>query len=152
MNASPRFSEDAQRALARAAEESSRLGHSETWTTDLLVGLLRADESAGGQILKSLGMELDRVLDSVPRAPVGSKEPRRNLPPPPPSPIAQALSAARVQADSLSADQIDTVHLLLGLLEVDQGVAAAILRDQGVDEERVMAAMDRPDGPETHEG
>jgi ATP-dependent Clp protease ATP-binding subunit ClpC len=152
MNASPRFSEDAQRALARAAEESSRLGHSETWTTDLLVGLLRADESAGGQILKSLGVELDRVLDAVPRAPVGSNEPRRNLPPPPPSPIAQALSAARVQAASLSADEIDTVHLLLGVLEVNQGIAAAILRDQGVDEKRVISAMDRPDDSETRDG
>jgi ATP-dependent Clp protease ATP-binding subunit ClpC len=152
MQASLRLSEDAQRALARAAEESSRLGHSETWTTDLLVGLLRADQGTGGQILKSLGVEIDSVKNAVPHAPVGSNEPARNLPPPPPSPIAQALSAARAKADSLSADQIDTGHLLLGLLEVNQGIAAAILRDQGVDEERVTEAMDRPDGREMHEG
>lgn len=152
MQASLRLSEDAQRALARAAEESSRLGHSETWTTDLLVGLLRADQGTGGQILKSLGVEIDSVKNAVPHAPVGSNAPARNLPPPPPSPIAQALSAARAKADSLSADQIDTGHLLLGLLEVNQGIAAAILRDQGVDEERVTEAMDRPDGREMHEG
>jgi len=152
MKASLRLSEDAQRALARAAEESSRLGHSETWTTDLLVGLLSADQGTGGQILKSLGVEIDSVKNAVPHAPVGSNEPARNLPPPPPSPIAQALSAARANADSLSADQIDTVHLLLGLLEVNQGIAAAILRDQGVDEKRVISAMDRPDDSETHDG
>jgi len=152
VNGSPRFSEDAQRALARAAEESSRLGHSELWTTDLLVGLLCADQDTGGQILKALGMKVDAVRDAVPRAPAGSNEPVRNVPPPPPSPIAQALTAARAKAALLPADQIDTVHILLGLLEVNQGVAAAILRDQGVDEERVTEVMDRPDGPATHEG
>jgi hypothetical protein len=95
VNVRSRFTEDAQRALALAADESSRSGPSETWTTDLLVGRLRADQGTGAQILKALGMELDTVLEAVPRMPVGSNEPVRGPLPPPPSPVAQAFSAAR---------------------------------------------------------
>lgn len=59
------FTQRARNVLARAQEEAQRCSHSYMGTEHLLLGLVREDEGMAGQVLKSLGIELDQVRQAV---------------------------------------------------------------------------------------
>lgn len=133
------FSKDALIALRFAASEATRAGHSETWTSDLLIGMLRADRGHGPRMLKALGIRLDDLRDRVPGAPPGANEPvctPRHV-----SRVQVAVRRAREEAGRAAARGIGTMDLLIGLLEEGEGVAATLLHTSGVDLEAVRAAI-----------
>lgn len=71
----PRFSPAAKAALALAAQEASRLGHSAIGCEHLLLGIAGEDEGAGGTVLRRMGVELRttrRAVQSVIAGAVGA--------------------------------------------------------------------------------
>ncbi len=134
------FTDDGKTALVYAARESSDAGHSETWTTDLLIGILRSQGQPGAKVLARAQVELAAVRDEVPLAPPGSNEPEFHTPRP--SQISIALEAAHREAVRSGTSGINTIHLLLGLLQATDGVAARILGDHGVGEEEIRRGAD----------
>ncbi len=63
----------------------------------------------------------------------------------------RVLSLAHQEAERASLDRIGTEHLLLGLLQEDGGVASRVLRDLGLEEDRVKDMIlrlsdQRPEG------
>ena len=60
-----RFTERAQKVLALAQEEASRLGHSGVGTEHNLLGLVREGEGIAAKSLVSLGLSSDKVLKDV---------------------------------------------------------------------------------------
>jgi ATP-dependent Clp protease ATP-binding subunit ClpA len=129
---SARFSESARQALSLAQEEARGFGHDRIGTEHILLGVLREGGGAGAQILGRMGVTPDLVRVEV-RGMIG---PGHEVAP---GTIAltagakQALELAPREARSLGRDLIGTEHLLLGLLEEDEGVAAIILTQLGVD-------------------
>jgi ATP-dependent Clp protease ATP-binding subunit ClpA len=129
---SARFSESSRQALSLAQEEARGFGHDRIGTEHILLGVLREGVSAGAQTLSRMGVTPELVRVEVRRL-VG---PGHEVAP---GTIAltagakQALELAPREARSLGRDLVGTEHLLLGLLEEDEGVAAIILTQLGVD-------------------
>jgi len=63
------LSNECKSVLGYAAEEAEKLGHKHIGTEHLLLGLLRMNESFGGQILQERGLQLDKVREELARVP-----------------------------------------------------------------------------------
>jgi ATP-dependent Clp protease ATP-binding subunit ClpC len=131
-----RFTRRARQSLTLAQEEAQRLHHNYIGTEHLLVGLIRVDNSVASKILRSLGVTVRRVQELVEqtvgygqRAETGGEKiglTRRTK---------RVLEVAVSEARRMGHHYIDTAHLLLGLVEQEDGMAVEILRRLGVSSE-----------------
>jgi ATP-dependent Clp protease ATP-binding subunit ClpC len=131
-----RFTERARHAVVLAQDEARALRHDYIGTEHLLLGLLREDEGLGARALTPLGIALDgmreRVVAEIGR---GDEAIAGQIPFTPRA--KKALELALREARSFGHDYIGTEHVLLGLVRVDDGVAARLLREAGADAETV---------------
>lgn len=145
-----RFTDRARRAILLAQEDARALGHTCIGTEHLLLGLLHEGEGVAVQVLRSSGIEYERVQGLV-REILGEGEeaPGGHLP--------FADRAKRVmemslrEAVRLRNNYIGTKHLLLGLLREGEGFAAQLLVRLGFDRQqalqRIAEALGRPEDP-----
>jgi len=127
-----RFTERAQRALIYAQEEARNLGHNYVGTEHLLLGLLKEGEGAAAQVLKGLGIDINKVRDQV-ESLVGKGNynftegfgytPRTK----------RVMELSFYEARNLGHNYVGTEHLLLSLIREGEGVASRILKDFGID-------------------
>src|ERR671936_326889 len=126
-----KFTERARKVLTLAQEEATRFNHNYIGTEHLLLGLVREGEGVAAQVLRSLGVELNRVRSAVEfiigrgdRMIVGEVglTPRAK----------KVIELAVDEARRLSHHYIGTEHLLLGLLREGEGIAAGVLESLGV--------------------
>jgi ATP-dependent Clp protease ATP-binding subunit ClpC len=131
-----RFSRRARRVLAYAQEEALRLNHPYIGTEHLLLGLVREENSVATRVLRSLGLDPQRVTQAVEET-AGRGEhrvlSRIGLTPQTKKVIELAVTRARAMGNSY----VGTEHLLLGLLEGGEGIALDVLREMGVTPEKV---------------
>lgn len=147
-----RFTKQAKNSMNCARQESDRLNHEYLGTEHMLLGLLRVGDGAAIDILKSLGLDSDRIRVEVERvaAPGATRVQAGQLPFTPRS--KKVLELAMEEACTLGAPWIGTEHLLLGLIREPDGVAGKVLRNLGVDvaraREKVRAIETPEDGRE----
>ena len=136
-----RFSKRARRSLAYAQEEAQRLNHSYIGTEHLLLGLVRQENSVAARVLRSLGVEAEKVRRAVEEI-IGRGERkvvgRIGLSPR----TKRIIELAVAQAGSMGNNYIGTEHLLLGLVEDGEGVALDVLNSLGVTMEKVRTQTD----------
>ncbi len=127
-----RFTEKSIQVILLAQEESRRLGHSLVGSEQILIGLILEDTSLAANVLKELGLTVSSVRAEVEKIVgrgagfVGTEIPF--------TPKAkQLLEQAIEEARQLSQDYIGPEHLLLGLTQDAEGVAAKILPNLGID-------------------
>jgi hypothetical protein len=145
-----KFTERARRVLTLAQEEAKRFNHNYLGTEHLLLGLIREGDGVAAKVLRSLGVELDKVRNQVEfiigrgdRMIVGEVglTPRSK----------KVIELAVDEARRLGHHYIGTEHLLLGLVREGEGVAAGVLESLGVKLERVrtqtvkVLSQGRPD-------
>ncbi len=123
-----------------AQNEARALGHDHIGTEHILLGVLGEEGGIGAQVLTDLGVTTEAVRDRVIEL-VESDEPGRGAQIPFTASGKKALELALREALSFGHNYIGTEHLLLGLTAVDDGMAAGILRDCGVDGKRIRAAV-----------
>jgi hypothetical protein len=126
-----KFTERANRVLTLAQEEATRFNHNYIGTEHLLLGLVREGEGVAAQVLRSLGVELNRVRSAVEFI-IGRGDhmivgevgltPRAQ----------KVIELAVDEARRLEQRSIGTEHLLLGLVREGGGIAAGILESLGV--------------------
>lgn len=122
-----RFTEQARHVVVYAQEEARALNHDYIGTEHLLLGLLREGDGLAARALRSHGLELDRVRADVVRiVRVGEAPPRGQVPFTPRATRVIELAARAAERD------IRTEHLLVGLAQENEGVAARVLIDFGV--------------------
>jgi ATP-dependent Clp protease ATP-binding subunit ClpC len=143
-----RFTEPARRAVVHAQDEARALQHGYIGTEHLLLGLLR-DESGATRSLESLGVSLEALRARVVRVIGRGDEPAVGQIPFTPRGrrvLELSLSEAVARSDS----DIGPEHILLALVRVDDGEAARILLDRGVDAQRIRDAVEenRTDEPD----
>ena len=149
-----RFTERAQKALLYAQEEARNIGHNYVGTEHLLLGLLREESGAAAKVLADLGMEIDKMREYIVRL-VGKGNynfsegfgytPRTK----------RVMELSFYEARNLGHNYVGTEHLLLALIREGEGVAARIMKDAGVDLEKVRALVMKilqEEGTETHQG
>ena len=131
-----RFTERARQVVVLAQEEARALGHGHIGTEHILLGLLRESDGLGARALKSLDLSLPDLRADVVRLTAAPE-----LPPGAPSPFTplakSVLESALREALNLSHNYIGTEHVLLGMMDVSDGLAAKILLEHGVDQEMV---------------
>jgi ATP-dependent Clp protease ATP-binding subunit ClpA len=135
-----RFTERARQVVVLAQEEARLLGHDYIGTEHLLLGLLREEEGLAARILESLAVTLDDVRERVTRI-VGLGEAAQTGQIPFTPRAKKVLELSLREALGLGHEFIGTEHLLLGLTRDVDGVAAQILRELGLDGERIRGQV-----------
>ena len=131
-----RFTERARQVVVLAQDEARALSHNYIGTEHLLLGLLREDEGLAARVLESLDITIEEVRGQVARI-VGMGDEARTGEMPFTPRAKKVLELALREALGLGHNYIGTVHLLLGLVRENGGVAARILLDFGADAETI---------------
>jgi ATP-dependent Clp protease ATP-binding subunit ClpC len=135
-----RFTERARQVVVLAQDEARKLNHNYIGTEHILLGLLREEEGVAAQVLASLGVSIEAVREQV-RQIVGQGEAVATGQIPFTPRAKKVLELALREALSFGHNHIGTEHVLLGLARENDGVAARILLDFGVDAERIRATV-----------
>jgi len=142
-----RFTERARQVVVLAQDEARTLRHNYIGTEHLLLGLLREEEGLAAHVLGSLGVTLEAVRAQVARIVGTGDEATAGQVPFTPR-AKKVLELSLREALSLSHNYIGTEHVLLGLARENEGVAARILLDFGVDAETIReTVIDTLGGP-----
>jgi ATP-dependent Clp protease ATP-binding subunit ClpC len=147
-----RYTEAARRLLFFARYEASEFGSREIGSEHLLLGLLRGNK-ATTRLFTRANVSIERLRDQVVRAIVKHETFPTSVEVPFTEETKRILQRAADEADRLQSDEIDTEHLLLGMLGVEGSLAASLLSAQGLYFETVRADIVRlqneakPNGP-----
>lgn len=127
-----RFTEKAIEVIMYAQEESRRLGHNFVGTEQLLLALIRQENTIAAKVMKSMGITIENariaveliigkgssfVAVEIPFTPNGK----------------QALEHSLAECRQLGQNRITTEHLLLGIILQGRGVAIQVLENFGID-------------------
>jgi ATP-dependent Clp protease ATP-binding subunit ClpC len=132
-----RFSDDAKQVLALAQREAERSRHSYIGTEHVLLALLQAG-NATTRRLNELGVDDARAREMIDRV-VGREERIVIQQIIPTSRVKKVIELAFDAAQREDAPQVTPHHLLVGLMEEGQGVAAHVLEDLGVTLDAIRA-------------
>ncbi len=136
------FTSEAIRVIMLAQEEARRLGHNFVGTEQILLGLMGEGTGVAAKVLAELGVTLKdarREVEKIIGRGSGFVPPEIPFTPKVKSLFEQSFK----EAHSLGQNYINTEHLLLGLTEAGEGVAAKVLQNLGVDFKTVRSAITR---------
>ena len=136
------FTEQAQEVLASSQEVVKHNRHSQWDVEHVLVALLEQAEGVPAEIMKALGVPVDgmirRLREALENTPKTAYEsPQIYVTPR----AARFLDNAKAEADRLKDEFVGTEHLLVAATMERQGDAARILKEFGVDQEKVYQAL-----------
>lgn len=137
-----RFTEQAREVLASSQAIASRYRHVQWDVEHILLALLEQHDGLTSQILAKLGINVEavrkRVETGLDRAPKASYETAQIYATPR---IARLMDNAAREADRLKDDFISTEHLLIAITNEDKGEAATVLKEFGIDQEKIYRAL-----------
>jgi ATP-dependent Clp protease ATP-binding subunit ClpA len=132
-----RFTDRARKVILLAQEQARRMGAASVGTEHLLLGMILDDEGVAAQVLVRMGLSIAKIRDEVERESAA----RRNAPSsgePNLSPGAKrALELAADEARRMKHNYIGTEHMLLALIREKDRLAAEVLRNLGLNLEKV---------------
>jgi ATP-dependent Clp protease ATP-binding subunit ClpA len=139
-----RFTEKAIKVIMLAQEESRRLGHNFVGTEQMLLGLIREESGMAGRILRSMGVNLKQARREVEKIiGRGSGHVAVEIPFTPRG--KRVLELSLKESRKHRHRYIGTEHLLLGLIQEREGVAARVLENLGINlqelRDRIIQAM-----------
>lgn len=135
-----KFTERAQRVILLAQQEAKKLNHNLIGTEHILLGLIAEGEGIAAKVLVNMGIDIKTVRkevikllgtgDLIPKEFIGYT-PRAKM----------VLELAYDEARRLGHNYIGTEHILLGLIREDEGVAAQVLLNLGVDLDKARSEV-----------
>ncbi len=126
-----RFTEDAKRTLTLAQEEAERSHNSYIGTEHLLLGLLRVQKGTAYRVLTDLGVHIATVREVIVQSII------------PTSRVKKVIELSFEEARRMGHNEVDTGHILLGLIVEGEGIAAHVLTDLGATLQKVRPAIER---------
>ncbi|HWO94668.1 MAG TPA: Clp protease N-terminal domain-containing protein, partial [Dehalococcoidia bacterium] len=137
-----RFTEQAQEALASSQEMVRQQRHSQWDVEHVLAALLDHPAGFARQILELAGVSpaavQQRVAEALARSPKLAYDVVQIYTTPR---IIRMLEAANAEAERLHDEYVGIEHLLVAIADEREGEAARILRDSGIDKEKIYAAL-----------
>lgn len=130
-----RFTARARRVLSLAHQEAERANLDRIGTEHLLIGLMEEDGGVASRVLRDLGLEEERVRDTIIRLSENKSTGTGQIELG--DDTQEVLEAAIEEAHRMGHHYIGTEHLLLGLVDVNAGLAMEVLHRLGVTEEQV---------------
>ncbi|MEL0589534.1 MAG: ATP-dependent Clp protease ATP-binding subunit [Planktothrix rubescens PR222] len=141
------FSDKAIKAVMLAQEEARRLGHNFVGTEQILVGLMSEGTSVAAKTLKAQGLALREVQKEV-EAIIGRGSGFLPVEIPFTPRAKRIFETAMKEARQMGNNYIGPEHILLGLLQDNEGVASKVLENLGVDRSQVRTEVIRALGEE----
>ena len=136
------FTEQAQEVLGKSQEIVRRYQHSQWDVEHLLMALLEQEEGVPADILQQAGVSVpamrSRLDEMLERGPKVAHEASQIFVAPR---AAKALERAKEEAKRLGDDFISTEHLLVAIVQEDEGDATKVLAEFNVDIEKVYQAL-----------
>ena len=141
------FTEQAREALRESQEMVRRYRHAQWDAEHILMALLQQENGVPASILTELGAptesmrhRLHALLDAAPRLAGESSQifmtPRAE----------RALARAKAEADRFNDEFVSSEHLLIALTQEEGGPVAHVLREFGIDAEKVYRALQKVRG------
>ena len=131
-----RFTDRARQVMALANQEAQRFNHEYIGTEHILLGLVKERAGIGANALKHMGVDLKQVGRDVEKL-IKAGPRKTGMDKHPQTPRAKkAIEYAIAWAGQLDHRYIGTEHLLMGLLQATEGVAAHVLNEHRVTLER----------------
>ena len=139
-----KLTEKAQKACRFARLEAQRMGHQYIGTEHLLLGLVREGTGVAANVLQRLGVDPKRIrleVEKIVRDGTDVVSTGRDFTL---APMARkAFEYAFEEAKRMGQNYIGTEHILLGLLRQEEGIAAQVLMNLGIEfEEAHESIMD----------
>lgn len=125
-----------------AHEETLALGHGKLGSEHILLGLMREEDGPAGRVLRDLGIGVAHMRALIP-ASEGPREVEPGHQVPFSADATATLQLALDEAMSLGHSYLGTEHLLLGVARESDGLGGRILRDLGVDVEKLRVELVR---------
>lgn len=133
----------AKRALELAQDEARRLRHDYIGTEHILLGLIDEGDGVAAEVLRRLtdrpGDVRSAVETLVAPGDTGSEKGEAGITPR----AIRAMHLAEEEARSLGHHYLGTEHILLGLIDEGEGIAAGALQSLGIDADRAREATIR---------
>ncbi len=126
-----RFTNQSIKTIMLAQEESRRLGHNFVSSEQILVGLLAEGTGIAAKALNASSVSLKDARVEVEKM-IGRGSGFVKLEIPFVDDAKRALEMSWVEAKRLEQTEIDTEHLLLGILKNEDCVAVKVLQELGV--------------------
>ncbi|MEN6414649.1 MAG: ATP-dependent Clp protease ATP-binding subunit [Veillonellales bacterium] len=130
-----RFTERAQRVLILAQQEAVHLGHDYIGTEHLLLGLVHEGEGVAAKALASLNINLEVVRATVEQLIGRGQSSNQEIGYTPRA--KKVIELAINEGMQMGHNYVGTEHILLGLIEEGEGVAAKVLASLGADVNQV---------------
>ncbi len=127
----------ARQVLVLAQKEAARFNHDYVGTEHLLLGILRLGQGVAVAVLKSMGLNLDKLRLEVEKNSGTGANTKVEGAVPFTSRLKKVLILSAKEAKAMNYNYIGTEHLLLGLLREGESVAARIMRNMNIDTEKV---------------
>ena len=139
-----KFTERARELVQKAQDILVRYQHTQLDTEHLLLAMLEQNDGLAVQVLqnlavdtRSLGHAVEEALARAPKVQYADAGAQVYITPR----IKRVFDLAKEEAQRLQDSYIGVEHLLLGLVKEGDGGAARILKQYGVDEEKVYKAL-----------
>lgn len=124
------FNQSAQAALAAAVTEARSMKHNYIGQEHLLLALATDETNTATQLFASVGASGERVQSAV-RSVIGEGTASGDHERPYTPRTVQALALAEQEAARFDEDEVDTAHLVLGMLSEGHGIGAGVLTSLG---------------------
>ncbi|MDE3096906.1 MAG: AAA family ATPase [Chloroflexota bacterium] len=137
-----RFTQQAQEVLAASQEMVRQQRHSQWDVEHVLLALLQHQDGLAGRILDAMQVDVraltQRVADTLARGPKLAYDVVQVYTTPR---IVRMLETANAEAERLKDEYVGVEHLLIAIADDREGESAQILRQFGIDKERIYKAL-----------
>ncbi|HEX9118886.1 MAG TPA: ATP-dependent Clp protease ATP-binding subunit [Anaerolineae bacterium] len=137
-----RFTKHARAVLNIAQEEAVRLNHNYIGTEHLLLGLVKEEHGLAARVLKEVNASEADVVRAVERMAPRNPRPPYGRPTLTPR-TKRVIELAVEEARQMGHPNIGTEHMLLGLVQETEGIAAEVLRSLGVSLDKVRSQTNK---------
>src|SRR5690242_5998539 len=132
-----RFTDRARKVMQLANQEAQRFNHEYIGTEHVLLGLIKEGSGVAANVLKNLDIDLRKIRLEVEKL-VQTGPDMVTMGKLPQTPRAKKVIEYSIEeARLLNHNYVGTEHLLLGLLRENEGVAAQVLMNLGLELEDV---------------
>jgi len=137
-----RFTQQAQEVLAASQEMVRQQRHSQWDVEHVLLALLQHRDGLAAKILDGMGVDVRaltaRVAQTLARAPKLAYDVVQVYTTPR---IVKMLETANAEAERLKDEYVGVEHILIAIADEREGESARILREYGIDKERIYRAL-----------
>lgn len=128
-----RFTDRSRKVMQLANEEAQRFQHEYIGTEHILLGLLREGSGVAANVLRNLGVDRDQIRLEVEKVIQALRDQLDTGDLHRPPGAKKAIEYAMEEARHLHHNYVGTEHLLLGLIREQEGVAARVLMNLGLE-------------------